>query len=222
MFPIRDHNPSQIFPIATLGIIAITAYMFFLEISAVEMETFIRQYALIPAAVDFSDLATLLPFIISIFLHGGWLHIVSNMWFLWIFGDNVEAVLGKIQYVFFYLFCGVVAGIAQYITMPDTTIPMLGASGAVAGVLGAYLALYPGHKIDTLIPFGFFMSQVQIPAGIMLGYWFLIQVISGVGSFGMQDVGGVAFWAHAGGFVTGWILIHVLPKRSEKRYVSDV
>lgn len=214
MFPIRDHNPSHTFPLITLGIIGITAYMFFLEISAVDMETFIRQYALIPAAVDFSDLTTLMPFITSIFLHGGWLHIISNVWFLWIFGDNIESALGKIQYGLFYLFCGVVAGIVQYITMPATSVPMLGASGAVAGVLGAYLALYPRHKIDTLIPFGFFVSQVQIPAGIMLGYWFLIQVISGVGSFGMQDIGGVAFWAHAGGFVTGWILIRLLPHAS--------
>ncbi len=212
MFPIRDHNPSHTVPVATLAIIALTVYVFFLELSAQDMELFIGQYALIPAGVDGSDLSTLVPFITSIFLHGGWLHIISNMWFLWIFGDNIEAVLGKMPYVLFYLFCGVAAGLAQYMSMPDTAIPMLGASGAVAGVLGAYFSLYPGHKIDTLVPFGFFMSQVQVPASIMLGYWFLIQVISGVGSFGMQDMGGVAFWAHAGGFVTGWMLIRVLPR----------
>jgi len=211
MFPIRDHNPSNKFPFVTILLIIITSYVFFLQLTSVDFEAFIFQYALVPSTVNFTNFATLLPFIYSIFLHGGWLHIISNMWFLWIFGDNIEAHLGHIKYLIFYLFCGIAAGLAQYVFSSSSEIPMLGASGAVAGVLGGYLVLYPGHKIDTLIPtFGAFMTRAQIPASIMLIYWFVIQLFSGVGSIGMQDVGGVAFWAHVGGFAAGWILTRFL------------
>lgn len=211
MFPIRDHNPSNRFPFITILLIAITSYVFFLQITSLDFEAFIFQYALIPSTVNFTNFATLLPFIYSIFLHGGWLHIISNMWFLWIFGDNIEAHLGHIKYLIFYLLCGIAAGLIQYVFNSSSEIPMLGASGAVAGVLGGYLVLYPGHKIDTLIPtFGSFMTRVQIPASVMLIYWFVIQLFSGVGSIGMQDVGGVAFWAHIGGFAAGWILTRFL------------
>lgn len=215
MFPIRDHNPSLRFPFVTLAIIAITSYVFFLEISAPDIEVFIRQYALIPSQVNFLNPITLLPFFYSIFLHGGWLHILSNMWFLWIFGDNVEATLGHIKYFFFYIVCGLAAGLLQYFISPFANIPMLGASGAIAGVLGAYLVLYPHHKIDTIVPFGFYISRIEIPASIMLGYWFVIQLFSGFGSIGLQETGGVAFWAHVGGFVAGWILVRFLRPRSQ-------
>lgn len=195
----------------TIGIIAVTAYAFFLQLSAPDIDAFVMQYALVPQNVNFADWLTLLPFITSMFLHAGWLHILSNMWFLWIFGDNVEAEVGHVRYLLFYLVCGIAAGLVQYFFNSTGTIPTLGASGAVAGVLGAYLMLYPGHKIDTLIPtFGGFMTQAQIPASIMLIYWFVIQLFSGVGTIGMQDVGGVAFWAHVGGFVAGWILVRLL------------
>src|SRR3989344_4765236 len=161
MFPIRDHNPSKSFPIVTIFIIIVTSIAFYLQLSAPDFEGFIMQFALVPSRVDISRLETLLPFIYSIFMHGGWLHIISNMWFLWIFGDNIEAVLGHIPYLFFYLFCGLAAGLTQYLFSAGSDIPMLGASGAVAGVLGAYLVLFPRHKIDTmLLMFGGFMQRI--------------------------------------------------------------
>ncbi len=210
MFPIRDHNPSNKFPFINILIIALTSYVFFLEITAPDTETFIRQYALIPSHISFLNPETLKPFIYSIFLHGGWLHILSNMWFLWIFGDNVEAALGHIRYFLFYMLCGLAAGFLQYIIAPTIAVPMLGASGSIAGVLGAYLVLYPDHKIDTIVPLGFFLTQVQIPAFIMLGYWFIIQLFSGIGSLSLSTMGGVAFWAHVGGFIAGFLLIRIL------------
>lgn len=212
MFPIRDHNPSHRFPLITIAIIALTSYVFFLELNAPDFASFIASYALIPANVDFTNLSSLLPFIYSIFLHGGWLHIISNLWFLWIFGDNIEAALGSITFLFFYLITGLAAGLLQYFLNINSQIPTLGASGAIAGVLGAYFVLYPRHKIDTLIPtFGGFMTRVQIPATIMLGYWFIIQLFSGLGSIGFDSTGGIAWWAHVGGFAAGWLMIHLLP-----------
>lgn len=211
MFPIRDHNPSERFPIINLLIILVTSYVFFLEITAVNLEAFIETYALVPARVDIGNLRTLIPFINSMFMHGGWLHIISNLWFLWIFGDNIEAKLGHIKYLIFYLATGLFAAFAQYILMSNSTIPTLGASGAIAGVLGAYLVLYPKHKIDTLIiAFGGFMQKVQLPASFMLGYWFVIQLFSGIGSLGFMESGGVAWWAHIGGFAAGFLLIRIL------------
>lgn len=208
MFPIRDHNPSHKFPLITISLILVTSFVFFLQLSAPDFEAFIIQYALIPNQVVFSSLSTFLPFLYSIFLHGGWLHIISNMWFLWIFGDNVEVRLGSVLFLFFYLLTGIAAGLAQYAFNPLSPIPTLGASGAVAGVLGGYIVLYPRHKIDTLIPsFGGFMHRVQLPAKFMLGYWFLIQLISGAGTLGIDISGGVAWWAHIGGFLAGVVLI---------------
>lgn len=210
MFPIRDHNPSKKFPFITIFLVIITSIIFFLEITAPDIEIFINQYALIPAKINFFDPITLLGFVNSMFLHGGWLHIISNMWFLWIFGDNIESYLGSIKFLLFYLLTGLVAGLTQYFFAPFSTIPTLGASGAVAGVLGAYLVLYPKNKIDTLvISFGGFLHQVQLPASIMLGYWFVIQIFSGVGSFASSMEGGVAWWAHIGGFASGYLLTKV-------------
>lgn len=210
MFPIRDHNPSHKIPLVTYILIALTSYIFFMEITSADIETFILQYALIPSQVNFLDPVTLIPFISSIFLHGGWLHFLSNMWFLWIFGDNVEAALGHITYFLFYLIAGIAGGLLQYIFVPQSDIPMLGASGAIAGVLGGYFVLYPRHKIDTLIPFFGFFSRVQIPAAVMLMYWFAMQFFSGIGSISSISSGGVAFWAHVGGFVTGLLFTRIL------------
>lgn len=217
MFPIRDHNPSSKFPIITLLIIALTSYIFFLEITSPNLDTFITQFSLIPSTVSISDPGSWLPFIYSIFLHGGWLHIISNMWFLWIFGDNVESYLGHIQYFIFYIITGLAAGFAQYLISPLSDIPTLGASGAVSGILGAYLVLYPKHKIDTLVAsFGGFMDTIQVSSSVMLGYWFVIQLFSGIGSLGVTSQGGVAFFAHIGGFVAGVILIKLFPGKIDK------
>ncbi len=214
MFPIRDHNPSHKFPLTTLFIIVVTSLVFYLEISASDFETFVTQFALTPVKVSFGNLSSLLPFIYSMFLHGGWFHIISNMWFLWIFGDNVEAVLGNLGFLAFYLISGLGAGLLQYSFDPASNIPMLGASGAVGGVLGAYIIKYPSHKIDTLVPgFAGFMHRIELPASIMLGYWFVIQIFSGLGSLATSFEGGVAWWAHIGGFVTGVVLIKLIPSK---------
>ncbi|KKQ52497.1 hypothetical protein A2865_03550 [Candidatus Woesebacteria bacterium RIFCSPHIGHO2_01_FULL_39_17] len=206
MFPLHDTVRTYKYPLITILIITANAFVFFLELVAPNTELFIDQYALIPANVNFSNLSSLTPFITSQFLHAGFLHILSNMWFLKIFGDNVEEKFGSIFYLFIYLLSGVVGGLIQYLFSPDSTIPMLGASGAVAGVLGAYLVFFPRHQIETLIPFGFYMSTVRLSAQVMLLYWFITQLFSGVGSVAVAQIGGVAFWAHVGGFVAGWLI----------------
>src|SRR3989338_2431290 len=152
MFPIRDSRTSGKFPYVNLAMITATIYIFFLEVTSPELNLFIARYGLIPATVDFTEIKTLRPFVTSMFLHAGFLHILSNMWFLWIFGDNVEAKIGHLKYLGFYLFCGVVANFAQFIFIPNSLLPMLGASGAIAGVLGAYLKYFPRNSVDTLVP----------------------------------------------------------------------
>jgi len=211
MIPISDSIKSRSFPFINLGLILITIYAFFLQVTALDPEGFIMQYALVPGRVDLGDYTTWTPFITSMFLHGGILHIASNMLFLWVFGDNVEGFLGKIQYFFLYITSGLVGGISQYLLMPDSTIPMLGASGAVAGALGAYFVLLPHSSIKTLFPFFGFLTFVNIPARFMLGYWIVLQVLSGAISLpGGSESGGVAFFAHIGGFFTGFLLAKIL------------
>lgn len=207
MFPISDSIPSRRFPFLNIVIILITIYAFYLQISFPNQEVFIQEYALIPSLVNFNDPQTFLPFITSIFLHGGFLHIVSNMWFLWVFGDNVETHIPWFFYPLLYILSGIAGGLAQYIFAPQSSIPMLGASGAVAGVLGAYYVLFPNSRIKTIIPVFGFASIVHVGAPFMLGYWFILQLFSGVTSLPMiGETGGVAFFAHVGGFITGVIL----------------
>lgn len=218
MFPLHDTVRSNKYPLMTVLLIAVNAFVFFLELVAPDTEAFINQYSLIPANISFSDLSSLTPFVTSQFLHAGFLHIISNMWFLRIFGDNVEERLGSLFYLFLYLLSGVAGGVMQYFFAPDSTIPMVGASGAVAGVLGAYLVFFPQHQVETLIPFGFYMSRVKLSASFMLVYWFITQLFSGVGSVATAQTGGVAFWAHIGGFVTGWLIA----KLSQRSVGSEV
>lgn len=212
MFPIRDHNHSHRFPIITVLIILLNAVLFFIELSTPDLDAFLYNYALVPSKILLTDPFSWWPFVSSMFLHGGWLHILSNMWFLWIFGDNIEATLGHVKYLLFYLFTGIIAGLAQYFVDPTSTIPMLGASGAIAGVLGGYLVLFPHAKIETLATLGMFVSRINVPASIMLIYWFATQIFSGVGSIavGTHEQGGVAFFAHAGGFAAGWLVMQIV------------
>ena len=207
MFPIRDTQNSGKFPFVNLLLIAANIYFFFQELLAPNLNLFIKQYALIPANADFARPETLTPFVSALFLHAGFLHILSNMWFLWIFGDNVEARIGHIKYLGFYLFCGVVANFAQFIFIPNSLLPMLGASGAIAGVLGAYLKYFPRNSVDTLVPIFGLPIVVAIPASLMLIYWFVIQAFSGVATVvtSTASVGGVAYIAHASGFAAGFI-----------------
>src|SRR5262252_7512854 len=186
MFPFRDNIPSRTFPIITILIIVINVFVFLYELSLGRgLERFIMQYGVVPAAVagwpasnrSLSDVA--LPFLTSMFLHGGWLHLIGNMWYLWIFGDNVEDRLGHFTYLIFYLLCGIGAGIVHTVLNAGTRIPSVGASGAIAGVLGAYVVSYPFARVLTLIPIFVFLQVIEIPALIVLGLWFLMQFLYG-------------------------------------------
>src|SRR5262245_56578527 len=227
MFPFRDNIPSRTFPIITILIIVINVFVFLYELSLGRgLERFIMQYGVVPGAVtgwpasnrSLSDVA--LPFITSMFLHGGWLHLIGNMWYLWIFGDNIEDRLGHFSYLIFYLLCGLGAGIVHTILNFDVRVPAIGASGAIAGVLGAYLVSYPGARILTLIPIFIFMQIIEIPAVIVLGFWFIMQFLAGTASLASAtaNTGGVAWWAHVGGFVIGMILVGMFPRRDRYRY----
>lgn len=215
MIPLRDSHPTGKFPFWVLTIIALNVYIFYLELTALEPDLFILQFALIPSLVDFFVPETLTPFITSQFLHGGFIHIISNMLFLWIFGDNVEERIGFLLFPFFYLTAGTVAGLAQYFFIPNADIPMLGASGAVAGVLGAYFAWFGHHSVKTLVPVFGFVTVMNIPASVMLFYWFFTQLFAGVATITLATggMGGIAFFAHAGGFAFGWIVAKTIGKR---------
>ncbi|MBI1982451.1 MAG: rhomboid family intramembrane serine protease, partial [Candidatus Levybacteria bacterium] len=187
-----------------VALIAATVLIFIQQLIVPDQEIFIQTYALVPSLVNFGDFATLIPFASAIFLHGGFLHIISNMWFLWVFGDNVEGRFGWFFFPIVYFASGIAGNLLQYFVMPSSSIPMLGASGAVAGVLGAYYVLFPHSRIKTVVPFFGFAGVVEIPAPFMLGYWFVLQLISGTVSLPfMGESGGVAFFAHVGGFLTG-------------------
>lgn len=219
MFPIRDHNPSERTPYVTYALIAINVVVFVLYwplfSEPARLNQFFGEWALIPAAV--SNGAGWSGFLTSMFLHGGLMHLGGNMLFLWIFGDNLEDELGHAPFLGFYLACGFAAGFLQYIADTQSVVPMVGASGAIAGVMGGYMLLFPKARVDVLFIFIVIFKIFPIPAWIMLGLWFGIQLIGGVGSAGQE--GGVAYWAHAGGFIAG-VALMVLPwlKRGGQGY----
>ncbi len=206
MFPIRDHNPSGRTPYVTyaLMIANIAIFLSYVSVLSDDRATYIfyDTWALVPARLSAGEGLTGL--FTSMFLHGGWLHLAGNMLFLWIFGDNIEDEMGHVPYLIFYIACGVAAGLAQVVTAPSSMVPMVGASGAIAGVMGGYLLLYPKAKVDILIIFIVFFRIFPIPAWIMLMLWFGLQFIGGVGAD--PEVGGVAYWAHAGGFIAGLLM----------------
>lgn len=218
MIPISDSIASGKFPLLNISLIAVTIFVFFQQITAIDQEAFIRMYAVVPALVDFFNYDKLFPFVSAMFLHGGFLHIASNMLFLWVFGDNVEDHFGWLFFLPVYFISGIVGNVAQYLLTPNSTIPMLGASGAVAGVMGAYYVLLPHAKVKTLVPFFGFLSVVEIPASFMLGYWFILQILSGAATlpFAESETGGIAFFAHIGGFITGVVFAKLF--RPKKRY----
>jgi membrane associated rhomboid family serine protease len=212
VIPLRDINPTRTRPVLTYGLIALNTAVFLFQVSLpdAEFELFVRRYGLIPEMITedvyFGSLIT--PFT-SMFMHGGWLHLILNMWSLWIFGDNVEDELGKPRFVLFYMLTGLGAAAAQVLVQPSSEVPMVGASGAIAGVLAAYLKLFPGARVVTLIPLFFLFFVREIPAVFFIIVWFGLQVISGVDALGglESDVGGVAIFAHIGGFVAGLLLV---------------
>ena len=215
MFPIRDTEPSYSKPVVTILLIVINVLLFMYEIVQPNTNTFIATYGMIPDEFSFRTLLT------SMFLHGGWMHVLGNMWFLWIFGDNVEDILGHGKFILFYLLCGMAAGLAQVLVDPTSRVPTVGASGAIAGVMGAYLVKFPHSRIRTLIFILFFVTWTDVPAWLMLIYWFFIQFLQGFGSIGYSHVsqgGGVAYMAHVGGFVTGALLILLLAPGRGRRY----
>lgn len=214
MLPIQDTHALSKFPFWTITIILVNIYVFYLELTSPVPDAFIMQYALTPSQVIPSDLHTFLPFITSQFLHGGFLHIISNMLFLWVFGNNVEKTFGAIAFPIFYIASGIVAGLTQYFFTPTSTIPMLGASGAVAGVLGAYFTLFPNNKIRSLVFIFVFVTLLNVPAYLLLFFWFITQFFNGVASISLNpNVGGIAFLPHIGGFLFGWFIALVMFSR---------
>jgi len=214
MIPIKDTNPRKSLPIVNLSIITICSVLWLYEVSLDEesLNAFIYTFGLVPSEV-FSNPYQLLT---HMFLHGSWLHIIGNMWFLWVFGDNVEDRLGKIRYAVFYILSGIGAALIQTLVSFLTgsmDIPMVGASGAISGVLGAYLYLFPHARILALVPFFFFLTLVEVPAVFFIGMWILIQILNGFLTLPFASMGGVAWFAHIGGFFVGYKLVRLFRRR---------
>ncbi|HZY09638.1 MAG TPA: rhomboid family intramembrane serine protease [Bacteroidota bacterium] len=220
MIPLRDTNPTQTVPFVNYTLIGLNVLAFFFELSlGKHLNEFIFHYGVVPIrwTTDISqfqiDMFTFIPLFSSMFLHGGWMHLIGNMLFLHIFGDNVEDRFGHLKYLAFYLIAGLSAAFTQVYINTSSEIPMVGASGAIAGVMGAYVFMFPRAKVLTLIPFFGFFQFIELQAAYFLGIWFLMQMASGVMSLGIgADAGGVAWWAHIGGFAAGAILFPVLKK----------
>lgn len=221
MIPIRDTNRSETYPVINYCIIAATILAFIFELFQGQgLKEFIFRYGLVPAryaeaqiAANFTISQRVLPFFTSLFLHGGFLHLLGNMWFLYIFGDNVEDRFGHLRYLAFYLLCGLAAGASHLVLNWHSNVPTIGASGAIAGVMGAYLILYPRAKVLTLLPLFFFFTFVEVPAFLFLGIWFLFQFLIAAATAG--QAGGIAWGAHIGGFIFGIVflkLFEIVPK----------
>ena len=232
MFPYRDENETVRAPVVTVAIIVVTALVWILVQGAgasYQLAASVCNFGLIPGELTLSvkagagfamgeGLSCLMDegrasehVLYSIFLHGSWMHILGNMWFLWIFGNNVEDSMGRVRFVAFYLLCGIAAAAAQVLSDPSSMLPMVGASGAIGGVMGAYVVLYPRVRVYNAVFIGFFLTTIALPAWAMLGYWMLLQLLGGVASLARSG-GGVAFWAHIGGFAAGALLIKLFAR----------
>jgi membrane associated rhomboid family serine protease len=233
LFPLHDENPRVHFPYATTAIIILNALVW-VAIQGLGNQHALAEslclYGLVPGDLlgnvaagtniplgpnlvcQFDGAANPASLVTSMFMHGGWFHIIGNMWFLWVFGDNVEDVMGPVRFVIFYLVCGLAAAFAQIVADTSSVIPMVGASGAIGGVMGAYALLFPRVRVHTLIFLGFYITTAAIPAVFMLGYWFALQLLQGLPALGSTQ-GGVAFWAHIGGFAAGVALIGLFKRK---------
>jgi membrane associated rhomboid family serine protease len=221
MIPLRDIVPSRTTPIVTISLIVANVLVFLYELTLGRaVDDFMLYFGLVPAAFSWVAVLT------SMFLHGGLFHVAGNMLYLWIFGDNVEDRMGHGRFLVFYLLCGTAAALAQTITAPDSVVPMVGASGAIAGVMGAYFVLYPKSRIVTLVPIFFFFQIIEVPAIFFLGIWFVMQFLSGIGSIATATGGGggIAFWAHVAGFVAGisGVIVFRRPERQRVEWWHDV
>jgi membrane associated rhomboid family serine protease len=220
LIPLKDSNPTERFPIVTVVFIVMNVLVFLYELSLGERngEYFIGTFALVPARlfnaphVIAGSLPDSLTLFTSMFLHGGVFHLAGNMLYLWIFGNNVEDAMGRIRFIVFYLLCGIVAALGHAMTNTQSSIPMIGASGAISGVLGAYLLLYPRARVLTLFTLGFFVRMIEVPAMVILGFWFVFQFLSALVATGQG--GGVAWFAHIGGFLAGMMFIGLFKRRS--------
>lgn len=245
MFPLRDENPTELTPLLTVAFIAANVAVWLLVQGGGTGAAFLGSlcsYGTIPAELtgrlQEGTWVRLGPYecrgggltwgtiLTSMFLHGGWMHLLGNMWFLWVFGNNIEDSMGHLRFIAFYLLCGAVAAVAHVLSAPGSAVPTVGASGAISGVMGAYLVLYPRVRIHTLFFFFIFIKVIPLPAWIMLGYWFVLQLL--LGASAPAAGGGVAFWAHVGGFVAGLLLVKLFEqerlveaKRAKKRLTRD-
>jgi membrane associated rhomboid family serine protease len=223
MIPFKDDNPTRVFPFVTIGLLTANAAVFILQLlHPSDPGNIVFSFGAVPRfLLTFTSSQPIHPFltiITSMFMHGNLLHFGSNMLFLWIFGDNVEDRLGHFRFLVFYILCGVVSVYSHAITEPASMLPMIGASGAVSGVLGAYMVLYPRARVHTLIFFGFFVQIVRLPALIVIGIWIVIQFLNGLLSRGETGLSGVAWFAHIGGFVFGVLMILLFFKKKKRRY----
>ena len=229
MIPLRDDNPTTIKPLVTIGFIVLCSLVFLWQLSlgANGFRAAVMSLGVIPATL-FGDknlppeLALVPPtmtVLTSQFLHGSWMHLIGNMLYLWIFGNNVEDAMGHARFAIFYLLCGIVAALAQALPNPDSTLPMIGASGAISGVLGAYLLLFPHARVLVLIPLGFYSRLVPLPAMVVLGFWFVLQLISS--ALADPRAGGVAFGAHIGGFIAGMVLLPIFKHRHVRLFAPS-
>jgi membrane associated rhomboid family serine protease len=220
LIPYKDDNPTRRFPYVTIGIIAANILVFFVQISSKGgLQGSVFTYGAIPYNMfSLETKQPINPFLTvfsSMFMHGGILHLAFNMLYLWIFGNNIEDKLGHVRFIFFYIFCGIIAAYAYAITAPDSHIPMVGASGAISGILGAYILLFPKAMVHTIVILGFFFTIIKIPALIVIGFWAIIQLASGLLSTGVHDKGGIAWFAHIGGFLIGLLTVKLwLPRRN--------
>lgn len=216
MIPLSDpENRRRSFPIVTVLIIALNVVVFLYQVTlpAHVLENFVLSYGVSPIEITSGqDLPPAGPdpiwltIFTSMFLHGGWAHLLGNMLYLWVFGDNVEEALGTVTYLAFYLATGIAGSLAHILTDPGSSIPSIGASGAISGVLAAYMILYPGARVNTLLLFFPFIRIVALPAIVLIGFWIVLQLVSGLGTLGITETGGVAYWAHIGGFAAGLVL----------------
>jgi membrane associated rhomboid family serine protease len=218
MIPLRALLYRNSFPVATLVIIFLNVVCFLYELSLPRYvePAFLAAFALVPDRLNLHPTSL----ITSMFLHGGWLHLIGNMWFLWIFGSQVEDRMGPVRYSIFYLLCGIASGALQVVVMSGSPVPTIGASGAIAGVMGAFLLLFPRARIFTLIFLFIFFTTIEIPAAILLVYWFVLQILGGLTSFGRitENAGGTAWFAHIGGFVAGMLLLRIFAGTGRARY----
>jgi membrane associated rhomboid family serine protease len=233
MFPSKDDVPSRRFPVVTLVIIVLNAVVFLFELSlGSHLDEFLIRWGIVPTRYTVAETSQLfslteqaLPFLSSMFLHGGWTHLIGNMWTLWIFGDNVEDRLGRPRYILLYLLGGVIAALLHICTNARSVLPTIGASGAIAAVMGGYFRFYPLARVTMLIPPFFFGPFFVVPAVVFLGWWFILQFFSGTLSLlaNPNEVGGIAWWAHVGGFVFGALLCTVIKaKRFDEYHQRDI